>query len=97
MSRTDTDGDVEVTFHPQEWADSSGKSHDWGRKQLIPAAERDPVTFTVPRDDATDDDGAVVPDESYEANLLQTHPAAPEWVNDWDGPYYVLTDGRDGT
>lgn len=96
MSRTETDADVEVTFRPQEWTDSPGKAHHWGRKQLIPAPDRDPVTFTVPRADATDDDGTVVADESYEANLLQAHSAAPAWVNDWDGPYEVLTDRRDG-
>jgi hypothetical protein len=97
MSKIDTDADVEATFYPQEWTDSPGEVHDQGRKQLIPAPERDPVTFTVPRDEATTEDGNVFADESYEANRLQAHPAAPEWVNDWDGPYYVLTDGIEET
>jgi len=83
---------VAVTFHPQEWADSPGKSHDWDRRQLIPARERDSVTYRVPGADATDDAGAPYPDESYEANLLADHPMAPEWVRDWDGPYYVTVE-----
>ncbi|WP_353633224.1 hypothetical protein ABSL23_00420 (plasmid) [Halobacterium sp. NMX12-1] len=82
-------GTVAVTFHPQEWVDSPGEDHDWDRRQLIPARERDAVTFRVPRTDATDDAGNPYPDESYEANLLADHSSAPEWVHQWDGPYYV--------
>jgi len=44
---THTESKVAVTFHPQEWTDSSGQAHDWDRKQLIPAEEREPVTFIV--------------------------------------------------
>jgi len=91
MTASERDADVRVTFHPQEWVDSPGQSHDWGRKQLIPAEDRETVTFVVPHEDGTDPDGAVLPDKSYEANQLQTHPAAPEWVTDWDGPYFVTT------
>jgi hypothetical protein len=80
---------VKVTFHPQEWVDSPGESHEWGRKQLVPASDRDTVTFTVPRDDATSDDGDPYPDGSYEANQLATHANAPDWVNEWDGAYFV--------
>ncbi|WP_247730550.1 hypothetical protein [Halovivax limisalsi] len=80
---------IAITFHPQEWVDSPGEAHDWGRRQLVPAPGRDPATFVVPRADAADDDGEPFPDESYEANALRDHPAAPEWVADWDGPYYV--------
>lgn len=80
---------VEVTFHPQEWTDSPGGSHEWGRKQLVPASDRDIVTYMVPREDATDDDGCIFPDESYEANQLATHADAPDWVKDWDGAYFI--------
>lgn len=89
---TDRKDGIEVTFHPQEWVDSPGEAHDWGRKQLIPAPDRDPVTFGVPHEDGTDSEGNVYPDESYEANRFQSHAAAPDWVNDWDGPYFVTTD-----
>jgi hypothetical protein len=93
MADDDPDQTVEVTFHPQEWVDSPGESHDWGRKQLVPASDRDAVTFAVPRADATDEAGTVFPDDSYQANCLQAHPDAPAWVRDWDGPYFVETDG----
>lgn len=82
---------IVVTFHPQEWVDSPGEAHDWGRKQLIPAKDREPATFVVPPEDGTDGDGNVFPDRSYEANQLQTHQKAPDWVTGWDGPYFVTT------
>lgn len=91
MPETETDAEVLVRFHPQKWVDAPGQAHEWGRRQLISAEERDPATFAVPREDATDAAGAVYPDESYEANRLQDHPAAPDWVNDWGGPYLVRT------
>lgn len=78
-----------VAFHPQEWTDAPGESHDWGRKQLVPAPDRESIRFEVPRADATDADDTPFPDKSYEANLLPEHPAAPDWVTAWDGPYYV--------
>lgn len=82
---------VAVTFHPQEWVDTAGEAHEWDRKQLVSAEDREPVTFSVPREDATDASGAVFEDESYGATLLQDHQNAPEWVSDWDGPYLVRT------
>jgi hypothetical protein len=86
----DSDAETVVaTFHPQEWVDSPGESHDWDRRQLIPAGERDAAAYRVPRADATDGAGELYSDKSYDANLLADHSAAPEWVRDWDGPYYV--------
>jgi hypothetical protein len=91
MNQPSQDGEIQVTFHPQEWVDSPGKAHESGRKQLISAPERDEVAFVVSEDAATDQDGNLHPDESYKANQLQSHPDAPEWVNNWDGPYFVTT------
>lgn len=94
MSEVDPEARIEVTFHPQEWVDSAGRSHEWGRKQLIPADNREPVSFTVPWADGTDPSGHVFENESYEANQLRDHSAAPEWVNEWDGPYFVTMDAE---
>jgi hypothetical protein len=80
---------VDVTFHPQEWVDTSAKSHESNRRQLVPASDRDTVTFTVQRADVTDENGQLYPDESHEANQLALHDDAPEWVNEWDGAYFV--------
>lgn len=91
MTDETTDAGVAVSFHPQQWAESPGMSHESGRKQLTDADSRETVTYVVPRADATDPDGNIYPDESYEANQLATHPAAPDWVSDWDGPYFVTT------
>lgn len=83
---------ISVTFHPQEWVDSPGKSHESDRRRLAPADDREPVSFAVPREDATDASGVPLEDESYEANRLQSHDAAPDWVADWDGPYRITVD-----
>ncbi|MFQ3284704.1 MAG: hypothetical protein ACI9EZ_001192 [Halobacteriales archaeon] len=88
---TSTNGKVAVTFNPQEWVDGPYHLDDGADKQLTPAENRDPVTFEVPWEDGTDEEGTVFPDESYEANQLRSHPAVPEWVQDWEGPYYVRT------
>jgi hypothetical protein len=94
MSDEDTGPRVIVTFHPQEWVDTSAKPHESGGKQLVPAEQREPLSFTVPWTDGTDDTGAVLEDESYEANQLRDHPNAPDWVNDWEGPYFITTVGE---
>ncbi|QLD85686.1 hypothetical protein HWV23_08090 [Natronomonas halophila] len=94
MSDSDPESRIDVTFHPQAWVDTAGKSHERGRKQLIPAEGREPVRFTVPRADGTDSSGQVFEDESYEANRLRDHSAAPDWVNAWDGPYFVTMDAE---
>lgn len=88
---TDDTPDIAVTFNPQIWVDAPNHLDDGAEKQLIPDEDRDPVTFTVDWDDATDDEGNVFPDKSYEANQLRDHPSAPEWVQNWEGPYYVRT------
>lgn len=88
---TDDTPDIAVTFNPQIWVDAPDHLDDGAEKQLIPDEDRDPVTFTVDWDDATDDEGNVFPDKSYEANQLRDHPSAPEWVQNWEGPYYVRT------
>jgi len=89
MSTNQSEPRLAVTFHPQAWVDTSAKAHESGRKQLVPADGRDPVTFTIPWEDGTDPAGDVFEDESYEANQLRDHAAAPDWVTDWDGPYFV--------
>lgn len=94
MASNNAEDVVHVRFYPQKWVDSPGEAHHRDKRQLIPAQEHEPITYAVPRADATDASDSVVPDESYEANRLQAHPAAPAWVADWDGPYYVRTDAR---
>lgn len=89
---TDTRSEIAVTFNPEEWVDAPGHLDDGAEKQLIPAENRDPVTFVVARGEGTDEEGVVFPDKSYEANQLRDHPAAPEWVQNWEGPYYVRTE-----
>jgi hypothetical protein len=88
---TEKKPEIAVTFNPQEWVDGPYHLDDGADKQLNPAENRDPVTFVVSWEDGTDEEGTVFPDESYEANQLRSHPAAPDWVQDWEGPYYVRT------
>jgi len=84
---TDNKSEIAVTFNPQEWVDGPYHLYDGADKHLSPARNRDPVTFVVPWEDETDEDGTVFLAESYEANQLESHPAAPDWVQDWEGPY----------
>jgi hypothetical protein len=70
---------VEVVFSPQEWAAG----------YAIAAQDRDTVTYEVPREDATDDNGDLYEDDTYESDQLSDHENAPEWVQDWSGPFYV--------
>ncbi|WP_336326910.1 hypothetical protein [Halovenus sp. HT40] len=95
MTEQTTAGGVVVTFHPQRWVETAAKAHESGRRQLSDAENRETTSFTVPRADATDQEGNRYPDESYEANQLVTHEQAPEWVTDWDGPYFVTTEASD--
>jgi len=74
---TNTKSEIAVTFNPQEWVDGPYHLDDGADKQLTPAENREPVTFEIPWEDGTDEEGTVFPDESYEANQLQSHPAAP--------------------
>lgn len=94
MSTSESEPRLDVTFHPQAWVDTSAKPHESGRNQLVPADERDPVTFTIPREDGAHPDGTVFDDESYEANQLRDHAAAPDWVNEWEGRYLVTLESE---
>lgn len=91
-----TKSEIAVTFNPQKWVDAPYHLDDGADKQLSPAENRDSVTFVVAWEDGTDEDGTVFPDKSYEANQLQSHPAAPDWVQNWEGPYYIQTKLVDG-
>lgn len=66
-----------VEVQPQEWVDGRAVS------------ARDSVKFRVPIADATDDDGVLLVDDTYGSDELAEHPNAPEWVQEWEGPFYV--------
>ena len=87
----DENPEIAITFNPQKWVDAPYHLDDGADKQLIPVENRDSVTFEVPWEDGTDEEGTVFPDKSYEANQLQSHATAPAWVQNWEGPYYVRT------
>lgn len=89
---TNTKPEMAVAFNPQEWVDTPYHVDDGADKQLIPAESRDPVTFVVNWEDGTSGEGTVFSDKSYEANQLQSHPAAPEWGQNWDGPCDIRTE-----
>lgn len=77
---------VKVTFHPQEWQENYGEEH------AVPANDHESVSFTVPDSHATDDTGELPADDSYDSDLLHEHENAPEWVQDWSGPFYVTAE-----
>lgn len=67
-----------VKFYPQVWDEN-----DY-------ALTGAPFTFTVPYEDALNDDGELVEDSSHESDLLRNHENAPEVVQKWQGPFYVV-------
>lgn len=73
---------VKVTFHPQAWQNDYAISVD-------PEGETE---FTVSLSDATDEEGNLLPDGSYEANALKNCPNAPKWIQKWKGPFYITLD-----
>lgn len=76
---------AEVTFHPQEWVTHG--TDDYAE----PAADSDPTSFYVPVEDALDDEGHPLPDDSHQSDALADHENAPEWIQYWEGPFYITT------
>lgn len=70
---------VRVKFHPQVWRDNY-------------AVTGDPFEFCIPRADATDDDGTLLPDNTAASDRLRDHPNAPKKARKWQGPFYVTVD-----
>ena len=69
-----------VKFYPQVW--------DRNDRALTGA----PFTYTVPIEDATDDNGELLEDDSYSSDQLHRHENAPDEVRNWQGPFYVEID-----
>jgi hypothetical protein len=75
---------------PALWSPSTHSSESKPRHErtnrdadkLTDTDERGPVTFVAQRRDATDQDGALCPDKSSEADQLIDHDRAPEWATD---------------
>jgi hypothetical protein len=67
-----------VTFHPQMW------KNDY-------AVTGDSVTYTVPIEDALNDDGEVRTGHG-ETDVLAHHENAPKKAQNWYGPFYVSID-----
>lgn len=70
---------VEVIFTPQ-------KTH----KDRYYSIEDKKRRFVVPIEDATDDEGNLLDDDSYDSDVLKEHPNAPREVKEWEGPFYIV-------
>lgn len=73
------DEKAKVTFHPQAW------QNDYA----VPVDPEGETEFVVPCEDATDDKGKLLSDNSWESDVLKDHPNAPEWIKSWNGPFYI--------
>jgi hypothetical protein len=76
---------VVVEFVPQEWIESNGE-------KVATVVSREPPRFTVPIEAATDDDGDLLQTDTKRSDQLRNHDHAPDWVNEWAGPFYVKID-----
>jgi hypothetical protein len=62
-------------FHPQAWINDYAVEVD----------PEGPVEWAMP----WPDDAPIPKDDRYESDDLRTHENAPEWVRQWQGPFYV--------
>jgi hypothetical protein len=74
---------VEVTFHPQVWADGRAYTSD------------DTIQFTVPESDATDSAGMLLEDRCAASDPLKDHANAPPGVQHYPSPYYITLERLD--
>ena len=65
---------VTVTFHPQAWVNHFA----------VPVDPEGPTKWQVSKDNLRDFE----PD-SEESDELKNHSAAPQWVKDWTGPFFI--------
>lgn len=86
QSQTDDATEAVVQFTPQVWRGPTGD------QRSATANRRNPVKYTVPIEDATDENGELLPTDSYESDALRAHENAPEWCSEWDGPFYVTVE-----
>jgi hypothetical protein len=75
-----------VQFVPQVWRGPTGD------QRAVTADKRDQVEFTVPIEDATDENGKLLPTDSYKSDHLRAHENAPGWCSEWDNPFYITID-----
>jgi len=76
--------DVEVRFYPEETV------NDDGQEIQVPAENRDAVWYIVPFSDVQEN-GGIPEDNSHELRTLKDHENAPDWVQEWTGPFRVTT------
>lgn len=76
---------IALRFHPQAW------QNDY-------AIEVDPegeTEFQVPLSDIDLGGNSELPrDDQYETDDLRHHSAAPKWIKDWSGPFYIEITNR---
>lgn len=70
---------IECRFHPQKW------ENDYAIE--LPVHPHPPV-WSVPLAWARENK-AIGDDDSYETDRLRDYESAPEWIQNWSGPFYV--------
>lgn len=60
----------------------------WVNDYAIDVDLEGPDTFDVTDEINTDHDG-IIPDDDYDLDDLHLAKAAPAWVREWSGPFYV--------
>jgi hypothetical protein len=77
--RSGDDQAVLVRFTAQAWIDDYAVTVD----------PQGPTTFRVPIADAQGADGRWLESHSDQSDVLRTHRSAPQWVQDWTGPFEI--------
>lgn len=81
---------MKATFRPQAWINNYAVDVDpQGPTTWDVSAEH--LQYLIQTLGAKDFD--LVFESSYESDLVREDPAAPEWVRNWTGPFWVDVDG----
>lgn len=78
-------GTAKVRFHPQAWQDD----------YAVPVDPEGETEYEVPIKDATDEEGKIYPDDDPRSDGLKDHENAPDWVKEWQGPFYITIEEVD--
>lgn len=86
IAKRQTDPMVVFRFNPQAWQNN----------YAIPVDAKGETEFSVPLSDLPlNSDGELPADNTMESDDLRNHVLAPQWMQDWDGPFFIGVRNRD--
>ncbi len=79
---------AQISFHPQKWEDDYACPVDLDELE-------GPTVWEMNLTDLMDfPHGSLPKDDSAQSDALMSHESAPQWIKDWDGPYWIEIQNR---